>query len=192
MSPEDRKRLRDDMHGRVRFEETEEMRSSGPWALKEALARLPAEEKDAYLEALERSPDVVRVETDPLAFLRAEDYCLEVSCSSALNFSSHTTIRCCLYNFSLIASSLLYSTFPGCSSTSSTLLEMQTRHLWESRLSTHDTSWCNGPRPRNTGEGVGICASTRSAWSRCSILASDTNESDRGISLLYCKLPSHP
>jgi hypothetical protein len=79
MSPEDHKRVRDDMYGRGHFEETEEMRSSGPTKLKDALTCLPAEEKDAYLEALERSPDIVRAETDPMAFLRAEEYCVEVS-----------------------------------------------------------------------------------------------------------------
>jgi hypothetical protein len=81
LSSEERKRLKDDMYGRTCFEETDEMRSSGPLLLKRALAILPTEEKDAYLEALGRSPDVVRVETDPIAFLRTDEYCAEVRSS---------------------------------------------------------------------------------------------------------------
>jgi hypothetical protein len=89
LSSEDRQRISDDMYGRTRFEETDEMRSSGPLRLKRALSMLPAEEKDAYLEALQRCPDVVRAETDFIAFIRADEYCAEVSCS----FEYLSTIR---------------------------------------------------------------------------------------------------
>jgi hypothetical protein len=42
--------------------------------LGEALEAIPDTEKLAYLKALERAPLVVKRETDPIAFLRCEDY----------------------------------------------------------------------------------------------------------------------
>jgi hypothetical protein len=195
LSTDERQKIKDHKYGEGCIEETEEMRSSGRSQLKEAMVLLPAEEKDAYLEALKRCPDVVRAETDFIAFIRADEYCIEVNCS----FPCLSTIRDLMLSpppfsfsteLSLIASFLQSTFYPGRSSTSSALLEMQTRCLWKSCLSTYDNSWCHGRRPRNTGEGVDVSASTRSQRSRCYILASDSNESDRGISLLYCKLPT--
>jgi hypothetical protein len=80
LSTEERQQIKDDIYGRGLFEETEEMWSAGRSQLKEALYLLPAQEKDAYLEALERCPDVVQTETDFIAFMRADEYCAEVSC----------------------------------------------------------------------------------------------------------------
>jgi hypothetical protein len=79
LSTEERQKIKDDMYGRGCFEESEEMWPSGSSQMKEALHMMPVEEKDAYIEALERCPDVVRVETDAIAFLRADEYCAEVS-----------------------------------------------------------------------------------------------------------------
>jgi hypothetical protein len=98
LSNDERQKIKDHKYGSGCFKETEEMRSSGRSQLKEALVLLPAEEKDAYLEALERCPDVVRAETDFIAFIRADEYCAEVSCSLHVSVLSETW--CFLYSLS--------------------------------------------------------------------------------------------
>lgn len=145
LSTEERQQIKDNIYGRRRFEETEEMWLLGHSQLKEALYLLPAEEKDAYLEALERCPNVVRVGTDFIAFMRADEYCAQVSCSFGFLSTFGDLILPPLSPFSaelsLLISSLQFTFYPGCSSTSSVVLEIQTRSVRESCLSTHDTSW---------------------------------------------------
>jgi len=75
LTEEEKQAIHDDMFGEDHeVEETEEMRRSGPLLLREALDCLPNEAKLDYLEALERYPRLVELESDPIAFLRCENY----------------------------------------------------------------------------------------------------------------------
>jgi hypothetical protein len=63
-----------DIYGTGTLEETEEMRIRGPIELEAALQDIPMEEKEAYLEAVARVPEIVEAESNFLLFLRSEDY----------------------------------------------------------------------------------------------------------------------
>lgn len=82
-----------DIYGTGTLEETEEMRIRGPIELEAALQDIPMEEKEAYLEAVARVPEIVEAESNFLLFLRSEDFNVWVStCWNA----SNTTILCSL------------------------------------------------------------------------------------------------
>ena len=55
-------------------EETESMRQKAPAVLRTALSQIPVEMKSAYLEALEKAPDLVMNESKAIAFLRREKF----------------------------------------------------------------------------------------------------------------------
>jgi hypothetical protein len=55
-------------------EETDTMVEKAVLLLQDALQEIPDEEKEAYLEALERAPMLVETESDPVRFLRCEKY----------------------------------------------------------------------------------------------------------------------
>jgi len=75
LTEEERRAIHEDIYGNVlHWEETEEMRDHGREELEEALRIIPANEKEAYLEALERSPELVARESDSFLFLRCEKY----------------------------------------------------------------------------------------------------------------------
>jgi hypothetical protein len=59
--------------------ETPQFLEKGVQQLEHALSEIPMTQKEAYQRALERAPEVVQDETNPVAFLRAEDYQPEVS-----------------------------------------------------------------------------------------------------------------
>jgi hypothetical protein len=56
------------------IQETETLRRSLRTAVEDALKLIPREQKEAYLEAVERSPHLVRKESDALHFARVENY----------------------------------------------------------------------------------------------------------------------
>ena len=66
------------------FYETPAMRATCQAALRRALDLIPDTEKKEYLEALDRDSILVEQESDPMAFLRAEDYDTEVRSTFAM------------------------------------------------------------------------------------------------------------
>jgi hypothetical protein len=75
LTDDERERLRKDVYGGEQLvNETEEMLQNGTQLLRESLLAIPDEEKAAYLEALEIAPLLVERESDPVAFLRCENY----------------------------------------------------------------------------------------------------------------------
>jgi hypothetical protein len=75
LSDEERLRLKLDVYGGEQFvPETEEMLENGVVLLREALQDIPDAEKEAYLEALQKSPLLVEMESNPVAFIRCESY----------------------------------------------------------------------------------------------------------------------
>lgn len=60
--------------------ETDELRVDGLQVMRESLEQLDIKEKESYLQALRECPELVESETDPLIFLRSEDYDGKVSC----------------------------------------------------------------------------------------------------------------
>jgi hypothetical protein len=63
----------------LKFEETPEMKETGVQELQKALDAMTPFEKRAHTEACEKVPELVKKETDPLAFLRSERYNPEVN-----------------------------------------------------------------------------------------------------------------
>jgi hypothetical protein len=74
LTPEEIDAANQDILGTFSFEETDEMKVHGPVELQKALDEIPHEEKEAYLEALERVPHLVQTESNPILFLRSENY----------------------------------------------------------------------------------------------------------------------
>jgi hypothetical protein len=75
LTDDERKKLHEDVYGGEQLvTETEEMLQNGTRMLREALLAIPDVEKVAYLEALEIAPLLVERESDPVAFLRCENY----------------------------------------------------------------------------------------------------------------------
>ena len=79
LTDEERRRLHDDLSGTSTVVETEEMRTLAPALLQKAMLEIPVEEKAAYLEALERVPELVAMESPALAFMRFEGFNAPVS-----------------------------------------------------------------------------------------------------------------
>jgi hypothetical protein len=76
LTEEERNIIHEDLHGSSEQEvtETDELLKNGIRLLHEALKAIPAEEKIAYLEALERAPQLVERESKGILFLRFERY----------------------------------------------------------------------------------------------------------------------
>jgi hypothetical protein len=78
LSVEERKQVHDDLFGTEDKDddvpETTEMLENCLNLFREALEQIPDNSKQEYLEAMERAPEVVRQETDPVAFLRSQHY----------------------------------------------------------------------------------------------------------------------
>eukprot|EP00545_Synedropsis_sp_CCMP1620_P000948 CAMPEP_0119014106 /NCGR_PEP_ID=MMETSP1176-20130426/9357_1 /TAXON_ID=265551 /ORGANISM="Synedropsis recta cf, Strain CCMP1620" /LENGTH=311 /DNA_ID=CAMNT_0006967245 /DNA_START=25 /DNA_END=960 /DNA_ORIENTATION=- len=71
---EERDAAAKDVYGDEFVEETEKMVSDSLALFVEELEAIPNEEKEMYLQALKRCPIIVEQESDPIRFLRAEDY----------------------------------------------------------------------------------------------------------------------
>lgn len=76
LAEEERKQLQKDLYGRQEDEvvETDVMIEKGLSVMEDAIAEIPEMEKADYLEALERAPQLVERESNPVAFLRFEGY----------------------------------------------------------------------------------------------------------------------
>jgi hypothetical protein len=75
LSEDEREMIRDEMYGDEKImDETEAMVREGKVLLAEALETIPDAEKQVYIEALERAPQLVLSESDPARFLRCEKY----------------------------------------------------------------------------------------------------------------------
>ena len=84
LTEEERLEIQKDIQGTARFLETEEMTVNGLEQFQQELEQIPNDEKEAYLEAMQRSPDLVKTETNPIKFLRCEHFNVKVrvkSCS---------------------------------------------------------------------------------------------------------------
>lgn len=79
LTEDERSQIQADIFGRgPTIRETSNLLADRTDRYHNALALLPASEKAAYLIALERCPHLVRTETNPLLFLRADNYNAEV------------------------------------------------------------------------------------------------------------------
>jgi hypothetical protein len=75
LTEEERNVIHEDLHGSEQeVTETDEVLQNGIGLLHEALEAIPREKKLAYLEALERAPQLVERESKPIIFLRVEKY----------------------------------------------------------------------------------------------------------------------
>lgn len=75
MSKEERLEIENDVTGKQAIRrETARTVSDGIVELQRALDAINGTDKQAYLEALSVCPAVVRAESDPIRFLRCEDY----------------------------------------------------------------------------------------------------------------------
>jgi hypothetical protein len=75
LSDDERQIILDDAYGtEVIMPETDTMLTEGTALMAQALQAIPDTGKLAYLEALERAPELVERESDPVAFLRCEQY----------------------------------------------------------------------------------------------------------------------
>ena len=81
LTEEERQTVYDDLHGSGvhRIQETEDMRAQGLVEMEQHLTSVPQEKKRDYLEAMKRCPDLVEEESNPLLFLRTDDYDAKVS-----------------------------------------------------------------------------------------------------------------
>ena len=73
----ERQQIHCDLYGETMdgdIHETESVRLSAEENMRYALAEIPAEKKEAYLEAMKRVPQLVERESNALAFLRREKY----------------------------------------------------------------------------------------------------------------------
>jgi hypothetical protein len=75
LTPEEIDELEHDIHG-TGFDivETDDMRLQAVVQLDEAISMIPDTDKVAYLRALELCPELVRMESEPIRFLRSENY----------------------------------------------------------------------------------------------------------------------
>jgi hypothetical protein len=77
LTDDERQNLHNELYGGEEeqlVEETDVMLANGVALLRTALEQIPEQEKEAYLEALERAPLLVETESDLAAFLRWENY----------------------------------------------------------------------------------------------------------------------
>jgi hypothetical protein len=77
LSHEERDAIEDDLYGISSFEpfpETAELKANAIQQLDEAIALVSDAEKVHYLKALKTCPQLVRLESDPILFLRAESF----------------------------------------------------------------------------------------------------------------------
>jgi hypothetical protein len=75
LSQEERLEIENDVYGKQAIRrETAQTLSEGIAELQRALDTIDSKDKQVYLEALEHCPGVVRVESDPILFLRCENY----------------------------------------------------------------------------------------------------------------------
>jgi hypothetical protein len=75
LTSDERQIIRDEVYGtKVLMPETETMLTEGTALMAQALQAIPDTDKLAYLEAVERAPELVQRESDPAAFLRCEKY----------------------------------------------------------------------------------------------------------------------
>jgi hypothetical protein len=77
LSHEERDAIEDDLYGISSFEpfpETAEFKANAIQQLDEAIALVSDAEKVHYLKALKTCPQLVRLESDPILFLRAESF----------------------------------------------------------------------------------------------------------------------
>jgi hypothetical protein len=69
-----------DIHGKHSIlAENEELKVRCRLQLQEAIQGIPEEQKQSYLRAVELCPELVEQESDPLKFLRCDDYNVWVS-----------------------------------------------------------------------------------------------------------------
>jgi hypothetical protein len=94
LSPAERKEILNDVQGTAAVDsavvETPELRAKAVAKMEEELTRIPEHEKQEYMLALEICPELVTLETDPLRFLRSEDFHAKVRIA-------HTFIPSILY-----------------------------------------------------------------------------------------------
>jgi hypothetical protein len=75
LTEEERQRIYEEVYGcEEEIKETDAMVGNAVQLLWEALDAIPAAEKQAYLEALDRAPLLVESESEPVGFLRCEKY----------------------------------------------------------------------------------------------------------------------
>jgi hypothetical protein len=75
LSQEERLEIQNDVTGKQAItRETAQTVSEGIAELRRALDAIHVNDKQAYLEALENCPSIVQVESDPIRFLRCENY----------------------------------------------------------------------------------------------------------------------
>jgi hypothetical protein len=75
LTDDERRKVHEDVYGGEQLvTETDTMLVNGVAMLREALGQIPDEEKTVYLEALEIAPLLVERESNPVAFLRCENY----------------------------------------------------------------------------------------------------------------------
>ena len=75
LSQEERLEIENDVTGNQAIRrETAQMVSEGMAELQRALDAIDINDNQAYLEALEHCPGIVRAESDPIRFLRCENY----------------------------------------------------------------------------------------------------------------------
>jgi hypothetical protein len=75
LTEKESQKLHEEIYGsEVEIEETDTMLEKASLLLQEALNEIPDAAKQAYLEALERAPLLVERESDPISFLRCENY----------------------------------------------------------------------------------------------------------------------
>ena len=77
-----------DIYGTDEFCETDDMLREGPVELERAIQEIPMEEKEAYLEASERVPEIVEAESNYIMFLRSENYNVWVSVHVRISYFS--------------------------------------------------------------------------------------------------------
>ena len=77
-----------DIYGTDEFCETGDMLREGPVELERAIQEIPMEEKEAYLEASERVPEIVEAESNYIMFLRSENYNVWVSVHVRISYFS--------------------------------------------------------------------------------------------------------
>lgn len=74
LTEEERLQIQNDVNGTARFMETEEMVTRGLIEFENQVELIPAQQKEAYLEAVQRVPHLVETETNPIKFLRCEHF----------------------------------------------------------------------------------------------------------------------
>jgi hypothetical protein len=91
LSQEEIDEIEGDINGVVEFEETPVMNTKGLVELETALKAIKDIKKRAYKEACDKNPELVKKESDPMAFLRCERYNAEVSWLRMIGYSLPST-----------------------------------------------------------------------------------------------------